>query len=484
LGVLSKAGREAEALTDFPIPPPSNSELEQALLGGILLGNGRGYEIACEIVRPEHFYFPVHAQIFEAIGKLLDQGKVATPITLKPLFEGHEALANLGGASYLIGLAKNVPTVDPKHYALSVRDYYVRREMLLAGQDSIVDAQVEDYERPAEVRVEAAIERLSLLIDRPDGGKGLTPIEIALQEAVDAAQRVYQANGKIIGVPTGLIDLDRVLGGLQNTDLIIIAGRPAMGKTALATNIAENAARQQKSVAFFSLEMSQRQLAGRILAGITGITAERQRGGPLTSTDVVRLSEAAQQIRSIPIHIDDTAAASVAQLKGRAKRFKRRYGLDLIVVDYLQLLVGGNEQNRVQEVSKITRDLKVMAKDLGVPVVALSQLSRALEQREDKRPMLSDLRESGSIEQDADVVMFCYREEYYLSKQEPQISDFKKPQDFDAAKSTWLSQMADVAHKAEILIRKNRHGRETAIPLRFDGERTRFDNLAYRDDEI
>jgi replicative DNA helicase len=463
-----------------PIVPPHNMEAEQSFLAALLADN-RVYERVSEILTAEHFADPVHGRIFAAARKMIERGEPADVVTLFRLFDKDPALKEIGGGKqYLTKLASSVVTIiNATDYARQIAELAARRALLAVGQDIVADAVAEDIDRPAAKRIEEAEQRLFDIAERRGlgGDQGPAHIAAANARAIEAAERVYKANGTILGVPSGLIDLDRTLGGFHDTDLVVIAGRPGMGKSALAANIAEGAALAGKRALYVSLEMSADQLSARFMARRTGVSADRQRKGPLTGGDMERLIAAQRELDRLPIEIDDEPAAAVAQLRSRARRLMRRGGLALIVVDYLQQMVDGRAENRVQEISKITRDLKVLAKQLGVPVIALSQLSRAVEAREDKRPMLSDLRESGSIEQDADIVIFVYRDEYYLKKAEPQQRTGEGQDAFANRLSSWNTRMEAVRGIGEAIIAKNRHGPERTVRLRWDGERTSFENL-------
>ncbi|MEQ8584786.1 MAG: replicative DNA helicase, partial [Thalassobaculaceae bacterium] len=404
--------------------PPHNLEAEQALLGAILVNN-RSYERVSEFLRPEHFADPVHGRIFASCGKLIDRGQIATPVTLKGLFDQDEALTEIGGAQYLVKLAASVVTViNAGDYGREIRDCYLRRSLIDIGETVVNDAFDRDIDTAAQELIEKAENQLFTLAETGEGEAGLKELKLALIESVAQAEAAFKRDGGLAGYSTGLIDIDNLLGGLHPSDLLILAARPAMGKSTLASNIAFHIATASmrepgtapQPVAFFSLEMSAEQLATRILSERTGIASEKLRRGQLNNEDFGKLVEASQDLERAPMFIDDTPAIPISTLRTRARRLKRQHGLALIVVDYLQLMrpaPGARIDNRVQEISAISQGLKAIAKELDVPVLALSQLSRAVEQREDKRPVLADLRESGSIEQDADIVMFIYREDYY-----------------------------------------------------------------------
>jgi replicative DNA helicase len=477
---------------------PHNFEAEQALLGAILLNN-RAYERVSEFLRPEHFADPVHGRIFAASGKLIERGQMANPVTLKSYFEADGGLAEIGGTPYLAQLANAVVSViNAEDYGKLVFDLHLRRELIGLGEDIVNSAFTLDLDSSAMDQVGGAEARLYDLATTGQIEGGFETFNAVLISAVASAEAAHKRQGKLSGVPTGLIDIDSKLGGLHESDLLILAGRPSMGKTALATNIAFNAARSYREetdalgrkkgvdgaiVAFFSLEMSAEQLATRILAEQAEIASHKIRQGELGNDEFERLVVAAQDLHRLPLFIDDTPALTISAVRTRARRLKRQHGLGLIVIDYLQLLRGSSSQseNRVQEVSEITRGLKALAKELDVPVIALSQLSRAVESREDKRPQLSDLRESGSIEQDADVVMFVFREQYYLERAEPGKRPDESDEKFNDRHAKWQQRCEEVWNTAEVIIAKQRHGPVGTVRLSFRGEYTKFGNLANAD---
>lgn len=483
--------------------PPSNTEAEQALLGAILVNNA-AYGRVAEFLAPEHFGNAVHGRIFAAIGKVTERGQIANAVTLKNLFDQDGALAEIGGAQYLARLAESAVTIiNAEHYGRTIHDLHLRRELITIGQDVVTEAFRHDLDDPATAQIERAEAKLFELATAGQAEGGPQPFVRALTTAIDMASAAYKRDGKTVGVATRFIDLDRKLGGLHPSDLIILAGRPSMGKTSLATNIAFNAAEHYKAahqadgridltkaaedgavVAFFSLEMSAEQLATRILGEQSGISSDRIRRGDVKSTDFDKFTQAAQHLERLPLYIDDTPALSVGALRTRARRLKRQQGLGLIVIDYLQLMrpsvPSRSVENRVQEISDITRGLKAIAKELNVPVLALSQLSRGVEQREDKRPLLADLRESGSIEQDADVVMFIFREEYYRSR-EPIQGENEDSTKFNNRYEDWQKKLAEIHGLAEIIIAKQRHGPVGAVTLTFEAETTKFGNAADSD---
>lgn len=458
---------------------PRNEDAEQALLGALLVNN-ISFEKVCELIKPGHFYNPVHARIYEAIATVIERGQEASPVTLRNYFEKDEDLAHVGGASYLAELAASVITVvNIDDYARAVYETHLRRALIALGEDITNEAFDHKLDISPRRQIEEAEKRLYDLATTGDFKSGFQSLKDSVQKAILIAEKAFKTSGHVTGVTTGLTDLNRQLGGLQNSDLIILAGRPSMGKTALATNIAVSAARAYAQsggkegaiVGLFSLEMAADQLATRILADLSEIPSDKIRRGEIRDTDFRRFVEASHELSGVPLFIDDTAALSIGALRTRARRLQRQHGLGLVVVDYLQLLSGSrNAENRVLEVSEITRGLKAIAKELQIPVVALSQLSRAVEQRDDKRPMLSDLRESGAIEQDADVVMFVFREEYYVER--------TKPSEGTAEFAEWQQKMMSVSGKAEVIIGKQRHGPVGTVELSFESQFTRFGNLA------
>ncbi len=471
--------------------PPHNSEIEAALLGAVLTNN-RAFEKVSEIIEPGHFYEPVHGRIYEAAARLIERGQVASPLTLRHFFEKDEGLAQVGGGQYLFELAASVVSVvNVVDYARTIHDMYLRRQLIGLGEDVANEAYRHDLDKAATDQIEDAEQRLYDLATVGESERGIVSLKHASVAAVEEAEQAFKREGHVVGVTTGLKDLDRKLGGLHSSDLIILAGRPSMGKTALATNIAYNAAKAHRPpeggekpdthrVLFFSLEMSSEQLATRILSQESGIPSDKIRRGEVTTTEFQSFAVANQDVSRVSLFIDDTPAITVSTMRTRARRLKRQSGLDLIVVDYLQLLqpsVGRRSDNRVQEISEITRGLKTLAKELAVPVVALSQLSRQVENREDKRPQLSDLRESGSIEQDADVVMFIFREEYYLEKAEPIRGIDDKADKFEDRHANWQERMAEARNTASVIIAKQRHGPVGSISLFFDGSLTKFADL-------
>lgn len=471
---------------------PHNIEAEQALLGSILVNNV-AYEKVGEILQPEHFYDPVHGRIYGAIATLINRGQIADSKTMRGLFNDDPALANLGGAQYLADLAASVITImNAEDYARLIHDLYLRRQLITLGEDVVNNAYRHDLDDPAKTQIEITEQRLFELARTGEIDRGFVKLEKALVVSLRMAEEAHKRDSHVTGVTTGLRDLDRKMGGLQRSDLIILAGRPSMGKTALATNIAFNAARayhdtegkEGAAVAFFSLEMSSEQLATRLLGEQSSVPSDKIRRGEIKTDDFSKFLEAAKVMSRAPLFIDDTPALSVAAVRTRARRLKRiAPHLGAIVIDYLQLLHGTSSRgsdNRVQEVSEITRGLKALAKELDIPVVALSQLSRAVEMREDKKPQLADLRESGSIEQDADVVMFVYREEYYHARSEPTRRADEGDDKFNQRHQRWMERGEEIRSIAEVIIAKQRHGPIGTVELHFDGQFTRFSDLEKR----
>lgn len=495
----------SEAAVAFPVVPfnaaansssvaasvrtlPHNIEAEQAVLGALLINN-TVFERIGDFLKPEHFYDPVHERIFAAASTLINRGQIADPRTLRGLFENDPALESVGGVNYLTDLAAGVVTViNVVDYGRLIHDLHMRRCLVTLGEDMVNTAYVQDLEEPATAQIETAEARLFDLAQTGEIDRGPVRLDKSLIVSMKMAEEAYKRDSHVTGVTTGLRDLDRKLGGLQKSDLIILAGRPSMGKSALATNIAFNAARkfdesngQEGSAAvFFSLEMSSEQLATRLLGDHSRVPSDKIRRGEVKADDFPRFIEASQILSRAQLYIDDTPGLSIASLRTRVRRLKRMVpGLGLIVIDYLQLLRGTSrrDDNRVQEVSEITRGLKALAKEMQIPVLALSQLSRAVEMREDKRPQLADLRESGTIEQDADVVMFVYREEYYHSRSEPMQRADENEDRFNTRHSKWMERGEEVRNVAEVLIAKQRHGPIGNVPLHFDGQFTRFSDL-------
>ena len=472
---------------------PHNIEVEQALIGAILVNNEAFYRVS-DFLEPQHFFVAIHQQIYDLASNLIRAGKVATPVTLKTFLPADADIGGLTVSQYLARLAAEATSViNAADYGRTIGDLAVRRNLIRIGEDMVnvaFDAPVDFAPRD---QIEDAERRLYEIAETGRFGSGFQRFAQALTTAVDMAARAYQRDGKLSGLATGLKDLDSKMGGLQPSDLIIIAGRPGMGKTALATNIAYNIARAHRGetradghietvdggiVGFFSLEMSAEQLATRIISERTGIPSSIIRRGGISETDFENIKDVSIELQGLPFYVDETGGLSIAQLAARARRLKRQRGLDVLVIDYIQLLQGSTrraQEGRVQEVTEITTNLKALAKELNVPVVALSQLSRQVESRDDKRPQLSDLRESGSIEQDADVVLFVFREEYYLSNKEP------RPGSEEHLK--WQTEMAAVHGKAEIIIGKQRHGPTGTVQLQFEASVTRFDDLG-RDDQL
>lgn len=459
---------------------PHNLEAEQSLLGALLLNNN-AFEKVSDFLRADHFSHAVHGHIYRAIVTLIEAGKIADPITLKAYFSQSKDLDDVGGAAYLVDLANSVVSiVSVGDYGKLIYDLFLRRQLISIGEDLVVDVRKIEIDSDATLHIERTEKKLYDLATTGSHGQMFSSLGTALAAAVQSAEQAFKRDSHVVGVTTGLHDLDRYLGGLHPSDLLILAGRPSMGKTALATNIAFNAAKAYAEhnndgapVAFFSLEMSAEQLAARILSSESGIPSDRLRRGDIRTDDFAKIVDVSRHLSTTPLYIDDTPGLTITAFRNRARRLKRQFNIGMIVVDYLQLLDGSggkkSNDNRVQEVSEITRNLKGIAKELNIPVLALSQLSRSVETREDKRPQLSDLRESGSIEQDADVVMFVYREEYYVARQQP-------PEESEKYKE-WQVKMNSCYNKAEVVIAKQRHGPVGNVQLYFNNQLTKFGNL-------
>ncbi len=465
---------------------PHSIEAEQQLLGAILTNNDV-FDRVDSIMGADHFYDPVHARIYDVAANRIRKNTLASPVTLKAFLEEDEGLKELGGPAYLARLAgAAISSFAARDYAQMIYDLAIRRELIQLGRNIATKAQTVDVLSEPRAQIVEAEQELYKLAEQGTAESGFQSFLSAVTDAVKVANAAYQRDGGLAGVSTGLVDLDKKLGGLHKSDLLILAGRPSMGKTSLATNIAFNIAKTYKKgikhdgeegavnggvVGFYSLEMSAEQLAARILSEASEVPSEQIRRGDMTEAEFRRFVEAAKQLESCPLYIDDTPALPISQVAARARRLKRTYGLDVLMVDYLQLLRGaGKTENRVNEISEITQGLKAIAKELDIPVIALSQLSRQVENREDKRPQLSDLRESGSIEQDADVVMFVFREEYYKEREKPGDHEMEKM-------ANWQEEMERLHAKAEVIIGKQRHGPIGSVDLSFEGRFTRFGNL-------
>tara|TARA_B100000686_G_scaffold171829_1_gene179022 strand:- start:473 stop:1900 length:1428 start_codon:yes stop_codon:yes gene_type:complete len=457
---------------------PSNIEAEQAVIGSILVSNDIFDEVSL-VIDSQKFFDPIHVKIFETIEKLINKGLLANPITLKNYFENNEGLKELGGQEYLIKITKfSTSGKQVIDYANIVHEMHVRRELIKISESLMNESSSSsEITLSGEDIIQNTEKSLFDLAERGHFNKSFLKFENALKQTIEMAKNAYQNDEGIVGVPTGLTDLDSRLGGLHKQDLIIIAGRPSMGKTALATNIAFHAAKNiekkgtKSTVAFFSLEMSSEQLSTRILSEQSRIRSNDIRRGKVSEKEFEQFIETSKNIVDLPLYIDETPAISISAISNRARRIKRLFGLELIVVDYIQLMKSTMRKdfNRVQEISEITQGLKALAKELDVPVLALSQLSRAVEQRDNKKPQLADLRESGSIEQDADVVMFVYREAYYLENKEPTLGSIEHAE--------WQQKMNEISSLAEIMIGKQRHGPTGNIKVEFEAMYTKFKNL-------
>jgi replicative DNA helicase len=471
---------------------PHNIEAEQALLGAVLVNNEAFYRVS-DFLKPEHFFEPIHQKIYQLTSDLIRAGKVATPVTLKTFIGADVDIGGMTVSQYLARLAAEATTIiNAEDYGHTVYDLSIRRALIIVGEDMVNVAYDAPVDFAPRAQIEDAERKLYELAEtgRYDGGFQL--FSASLTTAIDMAAHAFQRDGKLSGISTGLDDLDRMMGGLQPSDLIILAGRPGMGKSALATNIGYNVARAWQGevrpdghtvtanggiVGFFSLEMSAEQLATRIIAEQTGIPSNQIRRGGISEAEFERIKDHSIELQHLKFFVDETGGLSVAQLAARARRLKRQRGLDLLIIDYLQLLQGSTKrssENRVQEITEITTKLKALAKELNVPILALSQLSRQVESRDDKRPQLSDLRESGSIEQDADVVLFVFRDEYYHQMRKPLETNREKF-------AEWLAEGEKVHGRAEVIIGKQRHGPTGTVELQFEGAITKFSTLAKPD---
>ena len=455
---------------------PNNIEAEQSVIGSILISNEIFDDVNNYIVS-KNFYDPMHQKIFSAIEKLIFSGMLANPITLKNYFENEKDKLNI--PEYLVKITRfSTSNRQAIEYSKLIYDLYVKRELIKISENTIDLAKRNEIDQNGQKIIEQSEKSLFDLAEKGAFATSLIKFDDALKMTIDMASVAYKNEEGIVGVPTGLRDLDDRLGGLHKSDLVIIAGRPSMGKTALATNIAFNAAKKiqengkKSSVAFFSLEMSSEQLSTRILAEQSRIKSNDIRRGKISEEQFDTFLETSKNIADLPMFIDETPAISIAALSNRARRIKRIHGLDLVVVDYIQLMTAVNSRRdgRVQEISEITQGLKALAKELSVPVLALSQLSRAVEQRDNNKPQLADLRESGSIEQDADVVMFVYREAYYLERKQPKLGSIEHAE--------WQSKMNDVNGLADIILGKQRHGPTGTIKVEFEGIYTKFKDLS------
>ncbi len=457
---------------------PSNIDAKQALIGSILVNNDIIDEVS-NIISNKDFYDPLHSKIYGLIENLHNKGMIANPITLKSALEKDNGLAEVGGTEYLVKLTRFSSSVKQSiDYAKIIHEKFVRRELVQISQNLSDESMDDSTDKSGEIIIQDTEKSLFDLAERGTFNQSFLKFNQALDLTIEMATNAMKNDQGIVGIPTGLDDLDERLGGLHKSDLVIIAGRPSMGKTALATNIAYYASKKildndkKSSVAFFSLEMSSEQLSTRILSEQSKIKSNDIRRGKVSEDEFNRLIETSRNIHQLPLYIDETPAITIATLSNRARRIKRLFGLDLIVVDYIQLMTTGNKRfdGRVQEISEITQGLKALAKELSVPVLALSQLSRAVEQRDDKKPQLADLRESGSIEQDADVVMFVFREEYYLERKEPKLGTIEHGE--------WQSKMNEVIGSADIIIGKQRHGPTGNVKVEFEGIYTKFKNAS------
>jgi replicative DNA helicase len=467
---------------------PNNLEAEQALLGAILVNNDAFYRVS-DFLKPVHIYEPLHRKIFEVVGDIIRMGKTAHPVTVKTFLPGDQKVGDMTISQYLAQLAANAVTIiNAEDYGRAIYDLALRRSLITIGEDMVNIAFDAPLDMPPQSQIEDAERRLFELAETGRYDGGFQSFNDAVALAIDMAGQAFERDGSLSGISTGIMSLDARMGGLQRSDLIVLAGRPGMGKTSLATNIAYNIAaayepevqadgsfkaRNGGVVGFYSLEMSSEQLATRIISEQTEVSSSKIRRGDISEADFEKLVACSQMMQKVPLYIDQTGGISIAQLSARARRLKRQRGLDCLVVDYIQLMTGSGKSsdNRVQEITQITTGLKALCKELNVPIIALSQLSRQVESREDKRPQLSDLRESGSIEQDADVVLFVFREEYYVKNLEPR-------DEFDPKYEEWKMLFEKVKGTADVIIAKQRHGPTGTVKLAFQSEFTRFTDLA------
>ena len=464
----SKISREA----------PMNIGAEQALLGAII-SNNLALEKVENFLEPEHFSSKINGLIFKTLKKLISNDQIADLNTLKVFLENDPDFISNGGISYLLKISENsISIINSKQYGELIFDLFIRRKLIDVGTDLINDSYDNYEDQNSNIIIEKTESDLYNLTNDGDSQKGPKQFDDILSLTIDYAEKAYKKSDEVVGLKTGLNDFDKKIGGLHKSDLIIIAGRPSMGKTAFATNIASNICNKKinnkkTNVLFFSLEMSSEQLATRVLSEISQISSEGIRTGNLSKTDFEKIIKASEKLKELSLFIDDSPALTISSIRTRSRRLKRKHGLDLIIIDYLQLISGESKNlndNRVKEISDITRGLKAIAKELNIPVVALSQLSRKVEEREEKRPQLADLRESGSIEQDADLVVFLYREEYYLARTEPPEGTEKHVM--------WTSKMEKVHNIAEAIVAKHRHGPISRVKLHFNSTNTKFSDLA------
>ena len=466
---------------------PASLDAEQAILGAMLFDNEIFYRAAA-FLKTEHFFDPVHAMIFDACGELINSGRLASPVTLDTYLSKSQGYVDAGGKRYLEQIAENVPsTTGSVDYAKIVFDLSVCRGLMSIGSEMVDRARTQDIVDHPSQQLEDAEQSLYKLAETGKYGGGFKTFRTAITEAIELANAAVKRDGGLAGIASGLRDLDNMMGGLHPSDLVILAGRPSMGKSSLAVNIGVNVALAHKTekqqdgshktveggvVGLFSLEMSAEQIATRIISDFARVASEKIRRGDVDQAEFDSIYHAARELEKLPLHIDDTGGLSIAQVAARARRLKRQYGLDLLIIDYIQLLSGNSRRNdnRVQEITEISMGLKALAKELNVPIIGLAQLSRQVEQREDKRPQLSDLRESGSIEQDADAVLFVFREKYYLSRSEPR--------DGTDEHAKWMARLDEVGDTAEVIIGKQRHGPIGKVELHFEEKFTKFSNLA------
>jgi replicative DNA helicase len=490
---MKDVARKLAAISNTEAAPhyreaPGNLEAEQALLGAILVNNDAFYRVS-DFLKPVHFNEALHRRIYEVAGDIIRMGKIANPVTIKTFLPADDKVGEMSVSQYLAALAGSAVTIiNAEDYGRAIYDLALRRSLITIGEDMVNIAYDAPLDMPPQAQIEDTERRLFELAETGRYDGGFQSFSDAIAQAIDMAGAAFERDGHLSGISTGILSLDAKMGGLQRSDLIVLAGRPGMGKTSLATNIAYNIAaayepeeqpdgsfkaRNGGVVGFYSLEMSAEQLATRIISEQSEVSSSKIRRGDITEADFDKLVACSTHMQKVPLFIDQTGGISIAQLSARARRLKRQRGLDCLVVDYIQLMTGAGKsgENRVQEITQITTGLKALGKELGVPIIALSQLSRQVESRDDKRPQLSDLRESGSIEQDADVVLFVFREEYYVKNLEPRDPD-------DPKYTEWEQQMDKVKGTADVIIAKQRHGPTGTVKLAFQSEFTRFTDLA------
>jgi replicative DNA helicase len=466
--------------------PPHRPDVEAAILGTLMVHGAGVVDRVRDTLAPEDFAFECNGELYREITRRADQGDRIDQLLLREFAEQQPALAQAGGFKYLMNLSGAAcgPSLI-KAYAEAVRHCSVRRRVMRLGEDAIALALHPDDAMDADAVIEEVERWTSALGDATDTSGGPVSLADSVPPYLARIEETAKADGKVLGVSSGIADIDRLVGGLKPDRLVVLAGRASMGKTALALTWLLAAAKAGVPVAIFSLEMSREQLLGRLVAAETGIDTFRQENGPLSNLDVESIVQATGHLRKLPIHIDDTPGLTAQQIRLRSARLKRRFKIGMVVVDHIQLMRGDRirkSENRVQEISDITGTLKGVAKELGLPVVALSQLNRGVEARDDKRPGLADLRDSGTIEQDADIVLFLFREQYYVDRAEPMQTAGEDPTKFDKRHQDWKAHRDRVRNLAELIAAKSRDGQIGSTTLFFDGARSRFTGLRRGDE--